>query len=283
MTWISWRNFALTATVTASREVASLPPAKIQSPVVAERYRAADLSVGDTRTILRFEWAVEPGRPEIACFIRPRRRAADETLENGTPPSFAATDLVRHKLSRISADAFEIYNSNGGVDMASDIAPGFGYHTHFIPPDGASPLQLFAGFEFDALSRDTPPHNFVDWGHAWYGRIDFEPQIDFAAPASFAFDESAVRQVSWDNSAMRIRRKRPRRRWRLVFRSIKVASEQSRLEDFLEYAGDGGRFLVGLNRTDLARGVMLAVLDQAAWSRTSRRFGQLELPLIEAI
>lgn len=277
MTWISWRNLALSATLTADRAVGSLPVEKLKIPVVSERYRVADLSPGDTRSKVMLEWT-SPVRPEIACFIRPRRRAVDEEIE---PPSFAATDLVRHLLSTTAAHDGDDYDSG---DFASGVANGYGYHAHFIPPSPTPPGAVnFAAFEFDALSRAAAPENFVDWGYAHYGRVDFEPEIDHAGPAGFGFEEGATRAFSWDNSALRIRRKRARRRWRLVFRDLRYLTERAAVEDFLEYAGDGGRFLIGLDRTDLARGVMLAVLDAAAWSRTARKLGQMELPLLEAI
>ena len=275
MTWISWRNLALAATVTATRETAQLPVSKLLNPIVAERYRAAGLSPGDTRTIVKLEWTA-PLRPEIVVFIRPRRRAIEEEAE---APSFAAGDLVRHRLSTTSAHDGDVYDSG---DLASNIALGHGYHHFFIPPDPAPPTALFAAFEFDALSRSLAPENFVDWGYAHYGAIDLEPEIDYAA-AGFGWQEGAVRQFSWDSSAVRIRRKRGRRRWRLGFRNLRYETERAAVEAFLEYAGDGGRFMIGLDRAGGARDVMIAVMDQAGWTRTARRIGAIEIPVIEAL
>lgn len=276
MTWLSWRNLAAQASVTATRELANMPVTRLLNPVAAERYRAADLSAGDTRTTVMFEWATAV-RPEFALYMRLRRRASDEEL---SPPSFAATDLVRHRISTTNAHAGDVYDSG---DIASGIALGKGYHAAFIPAPVTPPgTANFASFEFDALSRDTTPENFVDWGFCWYGAIDFEPEIDYAGPAVFGVQEGAVRQTSWDNSALRIRRKRNRRRWRLVFRNLRYDTERQKIEEFLDYAGDGGRFIIGLDRTNLADNVMIAALDSASWSRTARKIGQVELPLIEA-
>lgn len=273
MTWISWRNRLATATLSSTRSVAGLTVDKLKNPVVAERYRAADLAPGDTKTEIKIEWPASY-RPGVIAYVRPRRRAVDEAID---PPSFAATDLVRHKFSSADTHTGDVYLQ---AWTASAVEPGYGYHC-FFPPAGAA--TAFASFEFDALSRATAPNNFVDWGYAHYGDIELEPEIGYASPASFGWQEGATRQLSWDGSALRIRRKRARRRWRLVFRSIRWPSERAAVEDFLEYAGDGGRFLMGLDRTDLSRGVMVAVLDQSGFSRTTRKFGQLELPVLEAI
>jgi hypothetical protein len=275
MTWISWRNLLLAASLTATRETAQLPVAKLKIPVVAERYRAAGLSAGDTRTIVKMEWTA-PLRPAVAVWFRPRRRAVDEEEE---APSFAASDLVRHRLSTTAAHDGDVYDSG---DIASGALLGHGVHAHVIPGSLAPPTALFAAFEFDALSRAVAPANFVDWGYAHYGYFDLEPEIDYAA-AAFQWSEGATRQFAWDASAVRIRRKHARRRWRLGFRNIRYLGERNAVEDFLEYAGDGGRFVIGLDAAAGPRDVMLAMLDNASWSRTARKVGALEVPVIEAI
>lgn len=273
MTWISWRNYIDRATLEADNEVAQLPVDRIKIPTLGRRYRAAGLSVGSTRTTVKIAFDAAY-RPEFACWVRPRRRAYDE---EATPPVFAATDLVRHTLSSTDAHDGDLYDS---TDLASGVANGYGYHCHVIP---AGVAGAYASFEFDALSRETAPDNFVDWGYAHYGVADLEPEIDYAAPSVRSFSEGAVRRFSEDNGALIIRRKKMRRRWSLIFRSIKNASELAALEAFLEFAGDGGRFLMGLDRTDMARGVVVCILDTAAFTRTSRKYSQLQLPVLEAL
>lgn len=272
MTWISWRNYIDRATLEASNEVASLPVDRVKIPTLGRRYRAANLSNGSTRTIVKVAFD-QVYRPAVACWVRLRRRAYEEEVVR---PSFAATDIVKHTLSSTDDHTADLYDSD---DIESAIAPGYGYHAHLIP-DGTA--GGFASFEFDALSRDTAPDNFVDWGYAHYGPINLEPQIGFAAPSVRSFSEGAPRRFSEDNSNMVIRRRQMRRRWQLVFRSIKQ-SEMAEVEAFLEFAGDGGRFLMGLDRTDMSRGVAVCVLDNASFTRTSRKFTQLSLPVMEAL
>lgn len=272
MTWISWRNLIAGATVTASKEATNLPASRLLNPVVSERYRAPDLAPAATRVKVDF---LTPAaiQPSVAFWQRPRRSAEEEAAE---APSFAATDTMRHMLSTTSGHDGDIYDTG---DVASGVATGVGVHCRFLAPAAAS---TFLSCEFNALSRATFPANFVDWGYAHYGVVDLEPQVDFASPAVFQQQEGAERRFSWDSAALRIRRKQRRRRWRLVFRAIKTPSESSAVEAFLEYAGDGGRFILGRDRTDLVNGVGLFVLDTAAYSRTSRRLAQLDLPLLEA-
>lgn len=271
MTWISYRNQIAAATIEATREIASMPASRLKNPTVAERYRAAGLSPGDTATTVKFALPAA-ARPSVIFWQRPRRSAAEEET---VAPSFAATDTVRHRFSTTAAHDGDVYDSGAA---ASNVATGRGVHA-FFPPAGA-PAPFYA-MTFDALSRATAPDNYVDWGFAHYGLFDVEPQIDYAAPAVFGWDEGAERRFSWDRAAMVIRRKQRRRRWRLVFRSVKWLSERAALDAFLEYAGDGGRFILGLDKTGPGD-VVMAVLDQAAMSRTSRKFGALELPVLEA-
>lgn len=283
MTWISYRNFIHRSVVTASRELAQLPVNKIKIPGVFERYRAAELSVGDTRTKVDIAFGgadpqgvfVEtPQRATVVAWFRPRRRLE---LEEAEAPAFLGSDLVRHTISSDDQYTGDIYDSGDGP---SAMALGKGV-TAAILPDGDP--YAYASFEFDALSRTQPPANFVDWGYAWYGRIDFEPEIDYVAPAVFGHAEGAVRRFSEDGSAFYIRRKQLRRRWQLRFNFLKWETERAAFDDFLRYAGDGGRFLMGLDRDDLAGSVVLAMLDQASLSRTSRRLFQAPLSVIEAI
>ena len=258
--------------MTATRETPGLPPSRVLFPPVIERYRASNLSAGDTTTTLKFA-ALASARPAVVFFMRPRRT---RTEEEASPPSFAASDTVRHLFSTTDAHNGDVYAS---ASAASNVALGRGVHVH-LPPSGAN--APFWAFEFNGLSRATTPNNFVDWGYAHYGAFDFEPEIDYAGPAGFGWEENAERRVSWDNSALRMRRKVRRRRWRLIFRAIRWASEQAALNQFLEYAGDGGHFVIGLNKTNLSEDVMLAVLDKAEFSRINRKQIGLELPLLEA-
>lgn len=272
MTWISWTNYIETATLTASAEVAALPVDRIKIPKLSRRYRVEALSPGSTLT--RVEADLGAARQcDVACWIRQRRRAAEEAI---TPPVFAATDTVRHTLSSDDQFTDDVYDSGHN---ASGVAPGYGYATAFL---GGGFSSRYYAFEFDALSRDTSPENFVDWGYAWLGKIDFEPQVDFAAPAGFVFPEGATRRTSDDNSTITVRRKRNRRRFDLNFRSIRT-DELPTVEAFLEHVGDGGRFLIGLDRPPDARKVMVGMLDAARYDRTSRYRAGLSLPILEAI
>lgn len=272
MSWLSWRNGLDKAALLASREVASLTIDRVRSRDITRRYRAAGLIVGDTATSVTIAFAA-PTRPAVIAWIRPRRRLDQE---EAAPPSFAATDTVRHRLSSTDAHDGDLYDS--GV-IASGAALGRGVHVHF-PPAGAA--GGFAKFDFDALSRGLPPENYVDWGYAHYGAIDFSPIIDYAGPATFAYEEGAERRLSWDGARLTVRRKAIRRRWRLIFESLKWPSEQAAYENFLAYVGDGGAFLVGLDKADGPNTTMIAMLDAAAMARTSRRRFRAELPILEA-
>lgn len=271
MSWLSYRNQIADAAITATRETAQLPVVRLKNPTVAERYRAAGLAPGDTATTVKFALP-EARRPAVIFWQRVRRSAAAEAA---SAPSFAATDTCRHLISTTDAHAGDVYDSGAAASL---VRPGRGVHVFHVPAGSSAPYYAMT---FDAASRAIAPDNYVDWGYAHYGAYDFAPQVDYAGPAEFGWDEGAERRFAWDNSALVIRRKEKRRRWRLIFRSVYWASERAALDDFLEYAGDGGRFILGLDKTNGGEAI-LCVLDRAAMSRGNRKFAGFETAALEA-
>lgn len=273
--WVCTRNALDLALVTADREVGTLPASRVKTPQVARRYRAADLSNGDTRSRVEIDFTANPGGSvsiDTIVWVRPRQRAFEEERSS---PSFATSDLVKHQLANVADFSATVYDSG---DIASGIVNGYGYHVHLLDAPVAC---AYAAFEFDALSRDTPPDNFVDWGVAFYGRR-YEFPIGFAAPQGYSWREGAARQRSADGGSHYIRRKKSYRVFDAIYRAIKNPEYDSAL-DLVETTADGGRFVFGLNKTDPARSTIIGVNASPGIDRTSRAFSRLALSIEESL
>lgn len=273
--WVSYKNALDLGIVTADRAVGTLPATQIKTPQVARRYRVADLSAGDTRSRVEIDLTANPGGSaeiDTIVWVRPRLRAIEE---DRTPPSFSATDLVKHQLSDVADFATTLYDSG---DVAAGVVNGYGYHVHLL----ATPVDCkYAAFEFDALSRDTYPENYVDWGVAWYGKR-YEFPIGFAAPQGYSWRENAARVRSADGGSHYLRRKKPYRALDLIYRAIKNAEYDS-IMDLIETTSDGGRFVIGLDKTDPARSTIIGVNSSPGLDRTSRAFSRIALAIEESL
>lgn len=270
--WWAAENYLDSATLTADREVALLPVTKLQSPHVGRRYRVDGLSPGDTRTRVEIAFAA-PTTIDRICWVRPRQRAS---LEIAAGPLFAATDLVRHEFSDQPDFSNTLYDSG---DIASGVLPGWGYHAHILMTPIAGVTH--AAFEFDALSRDTAPNNYVDWGRAFYGKAQ-SLGIDFAAPLGIRSVENARKTRAIKAPTLYVGRRRPYLRFDVVFRSIK-SFERPAMLDFMHETGDGGRFLFGLSETFDGRNVIIGVNDTPALDQTSRAFSRFPFGVEEAL
>jgi|GEM_PF-4347711 len=265
------------ATITADRELTSLPASRLEVPRVSKRYRAAALSDGDTRTIVQIDFGAVRAIRRIAW--QRVREPAD--IEDVTPGSFIASDIVQHKLSTTDAHDGDVYDSG---DITSDIVNGYGMHDHLVPLDAGAVRQArFAEFQFDALSRTIEPFNFVDWGTAYY--VDqLELALGMSAPFDYLWTDASTVSRSFDGSGEIINPSASS--WRelaIPFRAI-AFSERTKILDYLARTGKRNRFLfIEDASTNNPRGTMIARNVTPNLSRTSRARNRMNLQLVESL
>lgn len=273
---INWLDLA--ATITATREVGTLPATNLKTPRVSNRFRVADLSAGDVTTRVEIDFGA--ARPLRRIFWQRPRRPQD--IENAAPASFIATDTVRHFLSSSDAHDGDVYDSG---EIASGIVNGYGVHDHLVPLDGLGAVRSaqFAAFEFNALSRTDFPDNYVDWGRAWYAD-QWEFGIGFGSPFSVAWVDASTATRSFDGSGETVNIAVGA--WRELtanFNSIRMAERQDVL-DFLNRTGRRKRFLF-LEDASVAdpRRALIARNTTPQIDRLSRAFNRFQLQLVESL
>lgn len=273
---VNWLDDALS--IACEGEVATLPAARLKLPQIAKRFAVAGLSPGDTVREVKIAFNGAKTIDRI-CAVRHRRNSV---LEDREGPVFAATDLVRHRLSMDEAGAGDVYDSGW---IPCGIVNGYGYHDHIVPKTGAGAKRTarFASFAFDAQSRTAAPNNYVWWGRLGYYDM-WEFDIGFRAPFDYGWSDAATATRSPDGATEIVNDRS--KRWReisMLFAGVK-ALERPALLDFLEKTGTGGRFyVVGDAAAADPRGCVIARNRTPRLSQIDRAFSRFELSLIESL
>lgn len=269
--------------VEADNEAPTLPASRLLIPRVARRYRARNLADGATKVRVRIDFGAARPIDRIVW-----RRLREPLHIERTPgwPVLAASDPVRHRLSNDEAfletpEAAALVYDSGWTP--SNIAPGWGYHDHIVPPEGGVVRTArYADFQFDALSRAAAPNNYVDWGTAWYAQMR-SVDIGFAAPFSIKpASNTTTRQGAFDEGEDI----NPGKVWlnfEVIFRAIKEV-ERPDVLDFLVETESFARFLFVVDKAVAdPRGVMIARNLTPGLDKTSRAFGRLAMRLKESV
>ena len=275
----NWLDQAVS--IEASRETGNLGADRLMIERLSKRYRCGELAPGDTRHYVRIDFGAP--RPVRRIFWQRLRRPQDRERKDPSLISFASSDIVRHRLSTTDAHDGDVYDSQ---DIQSDIVDGVGVHDHLVPVDGLGAVRLaqFAMFEFDALSRDTYPFNFVDWGRAWYAdQWDFT--FGYRAPFRESWRDASTATRTYDGSSEVV--DRIAINWREVsvsFGSVKYAEEHTDLVDFLNRTGRRNRFLFCQDGTAAnPRGTFIARNTTPQIDRINRALDRFDLQLVESL
>lgn len=279
---LNWLHRA--ASITCVGEEPTLPAARLQLPQITKRFAVANLSPSDTvRQVFVDLGALRP--INRIAMVRHRRNSVFEDLDG---PVFAATDLVRHRLSNdpnLIVDPDSVTPDYDSGWIASNIVNGYGYHDHIVPLTAAQAKQTarYYVFSFNAVSRATAPDNYVWWGTG--GLFDmWEFDIGFRAPFDYGWNDAATATRSPDGSTETVNDRS--KRWReisMLFAGVRKL-ERPDLLDFLEKTGTGGRFYMVADASVAdPRGCMFARNRTPRLTQMDRAFSRFELSLIESL
>lgn len=268
----------------ADNQSPSLTVERLKIARVSRRYRARNLAPGETTVRVKMDFG-EAKPIDRIVWRRLREPLSVERLPGW--PVFAASDLVRHRLSNDPGflddpDAAALEYDSDWIE--SNIALGWGYHDHIVPPDlaGAVRQARYADFQFNALSRAIAPNNYVDWGRAWYVKLS-PLDIGFAAPFSIKPDTNTTTREAAFDEGEDINAGKMRLILEVIFRSVREI-ERPDVLDFLVETNNSERFLFVVNKGVAdPRGVIIARNLTPGLDKMSRAFGRMPMRLRESV
>lgn len=250
--WLSWRNWvdASASSLTADNDtVGDLSVENLRERQGYKVWRTIGLSEGFTETGFNVDFGKARSVQCLALFF-PR---INDPNEYDPVDELAATDTVRHRLSAVSANADEAYNS--GV-LQSGVLPGYGYHV--VRLDAPVSCRYWR-CDIDAISRAAL--GWVDVARAWAGPI-FEPRVNFSVGDNYGWSGQgeparASRGISEfpDNIE-------GLRSWSLSFEGLDAA-ERTQFIEFERLATNKLQFLVSRDDVDAGMGWMLSRQSQS--------------------